>query len=177
MKNILRQFGQEFRNSVFFKKVLYSYLWVSCVIFIIFIAILFAYTNRDYRKMLEDMQEQTISQSFNVNQTTLKDVINFCYVLMENPSMNAILYGDNSSVALAMDASELIDSLRNASSLVNSVYFINFRSGTIIDQSGRSSISNHSDSEIFEILQQMTPSIRPVFLLPRTIDYQTSSRV
>ena len=177
IKNILRQFGQEFRNSVFFKKVLYSYLWVSCVIFIIFIAILLASTNQEYREMLEDMQEQTITQSHNVNQTTLKDVINFCYVLLENPSMNTILYGDNSSVALSMDALELIDSLRSASSLVSSVYFINFRSETIIDQSGRTSIENHIDKEIFEILEEMTPGTRPVFLLPRTIDYQTVYRL
>lgn len=177
LKNILKQFGQEFQNSAFFKKVLYSYLWVSCVIFIIFIAILFVSNNQDYREMLEDMQEQTISQSYNINQTTLKDIISFCYTTLENPSMNAILYGDNSSVALAMDASELIDSLRNASSLVSSVYFINFRSRTIIDQNGRSSFENHIDGEIFEILERMTPSTRPVFLLPRTIDYQSSSHV
>ena len=173
IKNVIRTMNQEYRSSIYYKKVLYSYLLATCVIFLLFIIIVFLFMNRDYRDTLEGMQEYTITQAYNVNQTTLKDIISYCYNILDRTSTGNILYGDTYSNALALEANELSTSIRMASSLVNSVYLINFQTGTIHDHAGRTAIGNHSDSEIFHILEDMTPSIRPLFCYPRYIDCLT----
>lgn len=170
LKSIIQTMNQEYRSSIYYKKVLYSYLLATCVIFLLFIIIMFLFMNRDYRDTLEDMQDYTINQAYNVNQTTLKDIISYCYNILDRASTHNILYGDGYSNSLALEAHELVNSLRMTSSLVNSVYLINFQTGTIHDHSGRVSIERHIDSEIFALLEDMTPSIRPLFCYPRTID-------
>lgn len=170
IKGIIKTMNQEYRSSIYYKKVLYSYLLATCVIFLLFIIVIFLFMNRDYRNTLEDMQDYTITQAYNVNQTTLKDLISYCYSILDQTSTNNILYGNTYSNALALEANELSTGIRMASSLVNSVYLINFETGTIHDHSGRTAIGNHSDSEIFQILDEMTPSIRPLFCYPRSID-------
>ena len=130
IKNVIRTMNQEYRSSIYYKKVLYSYLLATCVIFLLFIIIVFLFMNRDYRDTLEGMQEYTITQAYNVNQTTLKDIISYCYNILDRTSTGNILYGDTYSNALALEANELSTSIRMASSLVNSVYLINFQTGT-----------------------------------------------
>lgn len=86
--------------------------------------------------------------------------------------MTSILYGDDFSPSLALEATKLNGNMRNVSSLIRSVYFINFRTGTIIDQNGRTRIPLHTDTEVFRILEEMTPGAVPLFCRPRTIDYR-----
>ena len=78
IKNVIRTMNQEYRSSIYYKKVLYSYLLATCVIFLLFNIIVFLFMNRDYRDTLEGMQEYTITQAYNVNQTTLKVIISYC---------------------------------------------------------------------------------------------------
>lgn len=177
IKNIIRTIKQEYRGSDYYKKVLSSYLLSTCVIFLIFILALFLFINRDYNKTLEDMQDYTITQAYNVNQTTLKALIGYCYNILDMSSMSNILYGDHYSNTLALEAKDLNDTIRMSNPLVKSVYFINFNTGTILDHNGRTAIANHTDSGIFEILDHMTSSIRPLFCYPRTINYITDGVV
>lgn len=170
IKDVIKTINQEYRSSLYYKKVLYSYLLATCVIFLLFIIFLFLFINRDYSNTLEDMQDYTITQAYNVNQTTLKDIISYCYNALDNKSMQNILYGESYNNTLAINARELHNSIRMCSSLVQSVYFINFQTGTIMDNLGRSPIDDYIDSEIFEIIKEMTPSIRPLFCCPRIID-------
>ncbi|MCM1175285.1 MAG: helix-turn-helix domain-containing protein [Blautia sp.] len=174
IKSIIRTMKQEYQGSDYYKKVLSSYLLATCVIFLIFILILFLFINRNYNKTLEDMQDYTITQACNVNQTTLKSIISYCYNILNMTSITNILYGNNYNNTMALEAKDLNDTLRMSTSMVSSVYFINFQTGTILDHNGRTSIANHTDSGIFEMLEQMTPSIRPLFCYPRTINYTTS---
>lgn len=171
IKNIVKTIKQEYRGSDYYKKVLSSYLLSTCVIFLIFILALFLFVNRDYNNTLEDMQDYTITQAYNVNQTTLKGLIGYCYNIMDMMSMSNILYGDNYNSTIALEAKELNDGIRMSNPLVNSVYFINFNTDTILDHNGRTATINHTDREIFELLDNMTPSIRPLFCYPRTINY------
>lgn len=170
LKSMLKIFSQEYRSSIYYKKVLYSYLLVSCVIFSIFSVIMSLFINKDYSNTLENIQDHTITQVHNFNQTTLKDIVAYCYTILDTPTMSNILYGDTYNSTLALSATELNDNLLKISSLINSVYFINFNTDTIIDHNGRTAISNHTDSGIFDILREMTPSIRPLFCYPRYID-------
>lgn len=174
IRTAVRTLRREYKNSIYYKKVLYSYLLATCVIFLFFVLLLFLFMNRDYETTLEDMQDYTITQAYNVNQTTLKDIISYCYNMLDNVSMRNILYGDSWTGALSIDATEFINSIRMASSMVNSVYFINFNTGTVLDHTGRTSTANHIDGEIFELLEEMTPGIRPLFCCPRIIDCNVS---
>ncbi len=79
-KNIFHLFRQEFRSSIYFKKILYSYLLVSCVIFIFFSVIFFMSANRDYNDRLEDLQSQMLAQAYSINQTVLKDICAYCAI-------------------------------------------------------------------------------------------------
>ena len=177
LKRIVKTMNQEYRSSLFYKKVLYSYLLATCVIFLLFTIVLFLLVNKDYSHTLEGMQDYAITQAYNVNQTTLKDIINNCYTILDRAAMNNILYGNNYDNALALEALELHDNIRMASSLVQSVYFINFQTGTILDHSGRTSIDNHIDSGVFEMLADMTPGMRPLFCYPRFIDCNLSGTI
>lgn len=171
IRKLIKIFRQEYQNSVYLKKVLYSYLLVTCMIFILFSIMLFIMTNKNYSAAMEDLQDQTITQAYSANQTILKDLVGYCYHLLENTSMSEILYGDKYNISIALDATELHNNLEQTSSLIVSSYFINFRTGTIIDQNGRMAISNHADQQIFEMLQEMTPGITPLFCYPRIINY------
>lgn len=174
LKHVIKTMNQEYRSSLFYKKVLYSYLLATCAIFLLFTIVLFLFMNKDYSNTLESMQDYTITQAYNVNQTTLKDIISCCYTILDRTSMRNVLYGDYYSSALALEAMELHGSIRMSSSLVHSVYFINFQTGTVLDHTGRTSIENHVDDEIFDILAVMTPGIRPLFCYPRRIAYNLS---
>ena len=174
LKHVIKTMNQEYRSSLFYKKVLNSYLLATCAIFLLFTIVLFLFMNKDYSNTLESMQDYTITQAYNVNQTTLKDIISCCYTILDRTSMRNVLYGDYYSSALALEAMELHGSIRMSSSLVHSVYFINFQTGTVLDHTGRTSIENHVDDEIFDILAVMTPGIRPLFCYPRRIAYNLS---
>jgi AraC-like DNA-binding protein len=138
---------------------------------------IFLMTNRNYSLALEDLQEQTITQAYSVNQTILKDIVGYCYTLLGNSSMDEILYSDHYDANIALEALQQNDNLRKVSSLITSSYFINFKTHTIIDQNGRRNISNHPDQEIFEMLEQMTPSATPLFCYPRKISNITNQRL
>lgn len=171
ISNIARIIRQEYRHSTYLKKVLHSYLLISCIIFSLFSVMLFFMTNKNYGTALEDLQDQTIEQAHSVNQTILKDLVGCCYTLLENANMTEILYSDQYNISIALEAAELNDNLRKTSSLIISSYFINFRTGTVIDQNGRNTIGNHPDQQVFEMLAEMTPSVTPLFCYPRYIDY------
>lgn len=172
---LIRIFHQEYKNSVYLKKVLYSYLLVTCLIFILFSTMLFILTNKNYGTALEELQDQTITQAWNANQTVLKDLVGYCYNLLESAGMAEVLYGEQYHTATALNASALHNNICHASSLVKTVYFINFQTGTIIDQNGRVAFSTHTDQEIFEILSEMSPGSAPLFCYPRRIDYITDN--
>lgn len=122
--------------------------------------------NSEYSEALESMQEQTITQAQYVNQTSIKDIYTHCYQIQQNSNMNKILYGDSFDPALNMEALEINKNFCISSSLIHSCYFINFRTGTVIDQSGRTDIDYHADSGIYEILGDFPPAGRRYSVIP-----------
>lgn len=170
LKYIIQAFSTDYIKSEYYQKVLRSFLLTSCLIIMMFSLLLFLSSNREYDTMLESIQEQTIQQAQFVNQTTLRDIVSYCYRLMEDTSMGTILYGDSLDMPLQIEAIANNKDLRRSSSLIHSSYFINFRTGTVIDDDvGRVNIENHQDKEIFEILNEMSPSYAPMFCYPRVI--------
>ncbi|MCI9457939.1 MAG: AraC family transcriptional regulator [Oscillospiraceae bacterium] len=166
-KNVFQIFQTEYIKSEYYKKVIKSFLFISCVILSVFSMFLLLSANSEYSEALESMQEQTITQAQYVNQTSIKDIYTHCYRIQQNSNMNKILYGDSFDPALNMEALEINKNFCISSSLIHSCYFINFRTGTVIDQSGRTDIDYHADSGIYEILGGLSPSRSPVFCYPR----------
>lgn len=174
---LIKIFHQEYKSSVYLKKVLYSYLLVTCIIFILFSTMLFIMTNKNYSAALEELQDQTITQAWNANQTILKDLVGYCYNLLENTDMTEVVYGERYDISTALNATSLHNNLCHTSSLIETAYFINFRTSTIIDQNGRTAFANHADQQIFDMLADMTPGSTPLFCYPRLIDFMQSQRL
>ena len=172
MKKITQIFQTEYISSEYYKKVIKSFLLISCVLLVLFSMFLFLSANSEYNESLESIQSQTINQAQRVNQTYLKDIVTHCYRILENSNMNKILYGDSFDPALNMEALETNKNFCISSSLIRSCYFINFRTNTVIDQSGRQDIEHHADTGIYELLEDISPSLSPIFCYPRMSKHQ-----
>lgn len=167
----------EYLRSEYYKKVLKSFLLASCVVFMLFSMILFISANREYNTTLESVQDQIIHQAQHVNQTAVKDIVSYCYHILEDPSMQVILYGDTDA-NLGIEALDINRDLCHSSSLIHSSYFINFRTGTVVDQTGGwMDIAVHPDSGIYEILEGMSPTSAPTFFYPRIMKTRKASTV
>lgn len=174
-RGYFQKFRPENLKSEYYKKVLMSFLLISCVVFMLFSLLLFLSANEEYDATLESIQEQTLNQAQYVNQTTLKDIVSYCYRMQEDSDMRLILYGDSFDAAMHIEALELNRNLRRSSSLIHSGYFINFRTHTVVDATGRMNIDVHSDKGIYDILDEMSPSQTPMFCYPRVIPSRQSA--
>lgn len=171
LKELVYAFSVEFIRSSYYKKVLRSFLLCSCAVALLFCGVLIFASNRDYGSELASTQEQVLEQAVNINATNLTDIVTYCTNLLNNSTVQTILYGGELTAVQSYDAVELNTSMRRMSSLIRSVYFINFRTGTVIDQNGRSGIGNHSDTDIFERMEAMTPGRSALLCVPRQIEY------
>lgn len=161
----------EYSHSLYFKKVLHSFLLLSSLIFLSFLVTIFLLMKKNYRDTLSAMQEQSITQAQTIQQTILKDIHNYAFSLLENSTITRVLYGKEWDVSLALKLQEQYETLMNCSSLIRSAYFINFQTETIRDGYSRTSIYNHPDQDIFELLSRMTPSRVPFIGYPHSLNY------
>ncbi len=168
--NVTKKFKNEYWVSSTYKKLLCSLLIIAIIAFVLFTAEIVNMTQRSYKETLTKMQDQLLSRSYETNQIVLKDIVSNCYSLLDSPELSVILYGKDYDTQTALNAQKYFNSILQSSSLVTSVYFINFRTDTIIDQTSRSSISMHQDQEIISFIKNLTPSNSPVFCYPRYIN-------
>lgn len=178
----IRLFWQEMKKHSYFKQLFYTYALISCLLFFLFSSLIIYYINNDYRNTLMQVQDQNINQAYRLNQTVLQDIYGTCYTILEDGELSRILYSSNYNTNMALNARELHDQIRQSSSLIHSVYFINYCTNTVIDNYSRSSLETHYDTELFAFMEQNTPSRTPFYGLPRTISWadgskQTSARV
>ena len=118
--------------------------------FLLFSVLLTYYVNDDYKNTLIEMQDRSISRAYELNQSVLQDIANSCVEIMEDNDMLSLLYSPNFTSTMGLKARKLYDQIRKMSSLIHSLYFINFRTGTLIDAYNRSSIENHYDQDLFD---------------------------
>lgn len=161
----------EYSHSSYFKKVLHSFLLLSTMIFIIFLATIFLLMKKNYNNALSDIQERSITQAQRIHQTILKDIHNYAFTLLDNSSIVQVLYGKEWDVTLALKLQEQYETLMNSSSLITSAYFINYQTGTILDNYSRTSISSHYDQDVILLLSEMTPGRIPLICYPHSLNY------
>lgn len=161
----------EYAHSLYFKKVLHSFLLLSSLIFITFLATVFLLMNKNYNDALSDMQERSITQAQSIHQSILKDIHNYAFTLLDNSSITQVLYGKEWNVALALKLQEQYEILMNCSSLITSAYFINYQTKTILDGYSRTTIDSHYDQDIISLLSEMTPGRVPLICYPHNLNY------
>ena len=166
--------GELIKRS-YFKQLLYTYALVSCLLFFLFSAILIQYTNRDYQAALASRQAEIIAQSYDINQTLLKDVYSLSSALLGGMDLPRILYNADYPVELSLKAKQLQDQIRLASSLVYSVYFVNYEAGTILDAFNRGKISDHYDQVLLDFLKEQGVDHSPFYGLARSVKNPGSS--
>lgn len=169
-----RLLRQEIAKHSFLKRLFYTYTLVSCILFVLFSFLITYVINDEYRDRLSDIQEQNLTQAYRLNQTVLRDIYSICYSFLDDATMIQLLYGDSYSSNLALAARDISDQIRLCSSLISSVYLINFNTGTILDNYSRSNIEDHYDTELFSFLETRTPGISSFYGLPRTIVRSTT---
>ena len=164
----------ELKKSSYFRQLLYTYTLVSCLLFFIFSALIVFYTNKDYRDTLIDQQNRGIEQSYQVNQTVLQDVYGTCTTLLNGVDLPRILYNAEYPVELSLKSKQLMDQIRQASSIVYSVYFVNFEAGTIQDSFTRGKIEDHYDRGLVDFLTGHKADRSPFYGLARTVQRTNS---
>lgn len=161
----------EYAHSLYFKKVLHSFLLLSSLIFITFLATVFILMKKNYNDALSDMQERSITQAQSINQTILKDIHNYALSLLDNSIITQVLYGKDWDISLALKLQEQYETLMNCSSLITSAYFINYQTETILDGYSRTTLNNHYDQDVISLLSEMTPRRNPFICYPHCLSY------
>lgn len=115
------------------------------------------------------MQERSINRAYQLNQSVLLDIASSCFKIMEDSDMASFLYSTDYTPITGLQGREIYDQMKQTSSLIHSLYFINFRTGTLLDAYGRSIIESHYDQTLLTFLQEHTPSIAFYCGLPRWV--------
>lgn len=172
MKKLLSPFKlyrQELPRHSYFKQLFHTYALVSCILFVLFSILLIFYVNNDYQDTLIQVQKDTINQSYELNNTLLLDIASNCNSYLDDSDLIQILYSDSTNVPLLLQARTLNDQIRQSSSIIHSVYFINYAAGMIMDTYNRCLLDQHYDTELIDFLQELSPS-RHIFVgYPRQI--------
>ncbi len=165
----LALYRQELKKHSYFKQLFHTYALVSAALFLLFSVLITYYVNDDYRQTLADMQERSINRAYQLNQSVLQDIASSCFKIMEDADMSALLYSADYTQTMGLQGREIYDQMKQTSSLIHSLYFINFRTNTILDAYGRSPIETHYDQELITFLQDHTPSLAFYCGLPRWV--------
>lgn len=165
----LTLYRQELKKHSYFKQLFHTYALVSATLFLVFSVLITYYVNEDYKKTLADMQERSINRAYQLNQSVLLDIASSCFKIMEDSDMASFLYSTDYTPITGLQGREIYDQMKQTSSLIHSLYFINFRTGTLLDAYGRSIIESHYDQTLLTFLQEHTPSIAFYCGLPRWV--------
>ena len=165
----LTLYRQELKKHSYFKQLFHTYALVSAALFLLFSALITYYVNDDYRHTLSDMQERSINRAYQLNQSVLQDIASSCFKIMEDADMSALLYSTDYTQTTGLQGRKIYDQMKQTSSLIHSLYFINFRTETVLDAYNRSPIESHYDQELFTFLQEHTPNIAFYYGLPRWV--------
>ncbi|MBQ8638613.1 MAG: AraC family transcriptional regulator [Lachnospiraceae bacterium] len=168
-------FRRELRKHSYFKQLFCTYTFISCLLFFLFSILIIYYINEDYKSTLIEVQEQTIEQSHELNQTVLQDIYSTCYTLMDDADLPRVLYNSEYTTTMALTAQKLHNQIRQTSSIIHSVYFVNYRTGMVMDNYSRVPIETHYDAELFAYLENHEPSKTPTYGVSRKLFRKSSS--
>lgn len=173
LRKLLIFFKDTFNESSYFKKVLFSLMLTSCIMFIIFSSIFTIVLDNNYTDNLIELNEKSITQNNNIAQNILGDIYTFGFTkLNENADVLSLLYGYNYDLYDTFTTRKLMNELKAFNSLIHSVYIVNFNLGQVItDSNNRSTIDTFYDQELISLIKDSLPSRTPLMFIPRTANY------
>lgn len=164
-----RIYQQELKKHSYFKQLFHTYALVSAALFLLFSGLITYYVNDDYRDTLTNMQDRSINRAYQLNQSVLLDIASSCFKIMEDVDMSTLLYSKEYTQVTGLQGRQIYDQMKQTSSLIHSLYFINFRTNTILDSYGRTKIDDHYDQTLLSFLREHTPNVAFYCGLPRWV--------
>lgn len=180
LNSLVKNVTQKVGDSTFFKKTFFSFILITCLCTAILSLSITSEINNNQRSFFSDLQDQTVAQTINVNHTILMDIVRYCDELMENAEVRNLLYCDEYDLVSYYKYRSTLNLVQNISSMIHSVYFVNFNAQTVCDRDGYTPIASHNDQELMNVLENITPSLSPVFGYPRFVPgghYRTDGQV
>lgn len=167
LKNIVRYISQEFHKKTYFRQVLLSYIVVSCFTFLIFSILLLTRIQQENNRTIFNFGWQNIEQAMSFNNSSLHDIANYAYQMLDEAATYKLLYSDTFDLPTSIASREIYDRIQNSNSMITSLDFINFSTGTVLTKSRRMSLGEYYDKDLLEYIDTLVPSRRPVFYQPR----------
>lgn len=167
LKNIVRNIVQEFHKKTYFRQVLLSYIVVSCFTFLIFSILLLSKIQQENNRTILNFGWQNIEQAMSFNDSSLHDITNYAYQMLEEAATYRLLYGDTFDLPTSIASRKIYDQIQSSNSMITSLDFINFSTGTVLTKSRRMSLGEYYDKDLLEYIDTLVPSRRPVFYQPR----------
>lgn len=166
-KNILHNIIQEFRKKTYFRQVLLSYIVVSCFTFLIFSILLLTRIQIENNKTILNFGWQNIEQAVSFNNSSLHDIANYGYQMLDEAATYKLLYSDTFDMQTSIASRDVYDRIQSSNSMITSLDFINFSTGTVLTKSRRMTLEQYYDTDLLEYIDTLVPSRRPVFYQPR----------
>lgn len=177
LTNIFNLIHSESHKTSYFKQVLFSYIFISCITFLIFSIGLLIFMQRNHRQDMENMNQKNIEQAYSFNTSVLQDISTYCYSALDSVDIRKLLYSDKYDLTTAMNSLEVYDSIQGISSIILSVDFVNFMTETVMTKAGRHSFAHFNDQELLSLLEGLSPRMTPYFCYPREIPYSNGSTI
>lgn len=167
LKNILHNIIQEFRKKTYFRQVLLSYIIVSCFTFLIFSILLLSKIQAENDKTILKFGWQNIEQAVSFNNSALHDIANYGYQMLDEATTYKLLYNNTFDIQTSIASRDIYNRIQSSNSMITSLDFINFSTGTVLTKSHRMTLEQYYDTDLLEYINTLVPSRRPVFYQPR----------
>lgn len=167
LKNIVHNILQEFHKKTYFRQVLLSYIVVSCFTFLIFSILLLSKIQQENNRTILNFGWQNIEQAMSFNDSALHDIASYAYQMLDEAATYKLLYGDTFDLSTSIASRNIYSRIQSSNSMITSLDFINFSTGTVLTKYSRMSLDEYYDKDLLEYLDTLVPSRRPVFYQPR----------
>jgi len=168
--------SKEAKSNSSFKHVLLIYLLISLCLFFVFTSMLLIFMQKNYLESIEIVSEESVDQAYDLHKTVIMDIYSYCFNMLDNANVRNLLYSDEYTVETALFARETYNDIKSVNSLIDSLYFINYRTQTVLDKAKRVNLVDFDDQDIIEYIKQMSPSSSPTLFIPRILHVTTDGK-
>lgn len=165
----------EVKNSHAIKRALLIYMIVTAVLFMLILIVTVNQTITSNNKQWQLEAKESIKQAQSMNNVTVRNISDYMQQQMDTYDVLSLLYGGDYSMYQRIRVRDVYEQLAGVSSLVKNVQLINFQTQTVIDHNGRFQFEHYCDLELFNILDNLTPSHHTrIYYYPRVMNTAAS---
>ncbi|WP_185967479.1 helix-turn-helix domain-containing protein, partial [Clostridium sp. HBUAS56010] len=143
-----------------------------CFLFFLFSCTTIFTINKNYKKEVIRINEESLKQSKQISDSYLKDFLNYTHIFYQNDTDLAYLLTEEQFTDISsIKASRLMAKLTSYSQLVDSYYIINKRAGYVVTSlEPYQSLSDFYDKGILRQLDEVTNISTSLLFLPREVE-------